>query len=884
VSYGIRAKFIALSCGLVLATAAVFGWFGARQTRAGLEDILRLEEGVLRDAVKRESGRAGTALAQTLAERVAADLYRFDLAAVTVQLQALGWDKDTQFVLVHGADGVVLVDTSRPPRGLGTRPEGAEVARALASKQPRAEFRGELAEYSAPIRAGDERIGTLRIGVSSTQVHKAMDAVSARVRSDTDRVAATTQLKLLAFTALMVAAAILVATRVVDRMLRPVDTLVRWADHLAQGNLGSRITGMPRDEMGKLADAFNKMSRDLREKTVSRAWVDSILSSIATPVLVTAGDGTVAWANPAVSRSLPGGAVGSPVRSVFREPERLDALLESDEFRNVEVDCLSASGEPLPVLLSGCLLPGGGHSRSFVLVAQEIGERVRLEQQLRAATADAEQASRSKSAFLATMSHEIRTPLNGVIGMAELALSTPLSPDQRDYVSTAKSSAESLLAIINDILDFSKVEAGKMEIDRVPFSIRACLEGVLETVAPAAHAKGLELAGRMPPSMHEWYFGDAARVRQVLLNLVANAVKFTESGEVVVTVSRNSRLCVSVRDTGIGIPEHKRQCLFQAFSQADASIARRYGGTGLGLAICAKLASLMGGEIRMSSEVGKGSEFAFVLALEPAPAEGDPEPTAPLAGLVCLVADPHPATRQGVKELLTHWGASTTAVANAADAREACLGQRFDLVVADPPILEDLGGTSAGTPSITLARLGQTTPGRQAGVAKPVLRGRLLRAALETCGRDLPVAEAGMRDMLFTSSLRNLRILVAEDNPVNQRVVRGLLERVGHSVAIASDGAQALETLSVDNQFDLALIDLHMPVVDGLQVILEVRRREIGTRRHLPAIALTASAMKGDREVCLDHGMDGYVSKPIHIGDLFAEIDRVLSGGAPDRR
>ena len=415
-----------------------------------------------------------------------------------------------------------------------------------------------------------------------------------------------------------------------------------------------------------------------------------------------------------------------------------------------------------------------------IAIIQDISERKRLESELRQAMEKAEAASRAKSEFLAHVSHEVRTPLNAILGMTELALDTPVTPQQRNYLAVVRSSAETLLAMVNNLLDFSKIEAGKVELDLAPFSLRDTLDDILRPLAPSAQGKGLQLVSRVQPDVADNFVGDGGRLRQVLTNLVGNALKFTEKGEIVVNVkirdeenqggpiipaepaARPCKLLFSVRDTGIGIPRDKQEKIFQAFEQADSSTTRRYGGTGLGLSIASRLVDLMGGEITVDSEPGRGSTFVFSVRLH-----------------------------------------------------------RLSAPVAAPP------------------GVGARSPDRAKHVG------------------GVP-----------------LHILLAEDNPYNQAVLQDLLPRWGHTVHVAGDGLAALTALE-QGQFDVMLLDIHMPELDGFQVVAAQRQREQGTGRHLAVIALTARSAEGERERCLRAGMDDYLLKPVRAAEFLAALERV---------
>ncbi|MFM9962103.1 MAG: response regulator [Planctomycetaceae bacterium] len=540
-----------------------------------------------------------------------------------------------------------------------------------------------------------------------------------------------------------------------------------------------------------------------------------------------------------------------------------------------------------------------------VVAFNTIGRRLRVE------CAQAQEANRAKSEFLANMSHEIRTPMNGILGMTDLLRNTPLSQEQREYLDLVKSSADSLLRILNDILDFSKIEAGKLELETTEFSLRDCVGRTGQTLTIRAAERGLELACRVAPEVPDNLLGDPGRLRQLLVNLIGNALKFTERGEVAVDVGLEEsspladgssvRLHFQVRDTGIGIPPEKQGKIFAAFEQADSSTTRKYGGTGLGLSISSQLVGMMGGRIWLESEVGRGTTFHFTAQFGIAREQKTRalDEMAKLKGLSVLVVDDNATNRRILQELLHQWLLAPTVTTGGHKALEelsrmASLQTPYRLVLLDCMMPEMdgfelaeriLANPALGRPSLMMissaARPVDAERCRRMGIlrymTKPFVPSEMLDGIADVLLDRLPSSQLPFhKPVPVQPAIRPLKILLTEDNQINQRVAIGFLIERGYQVVVANNGREAV-SLATRDSFDVVLMDRHMPEMDGLDATRAIRTFEQQTGHHLPIIAMTASAMKGDREECLAAGMDGYISKPIDAKRLFEVIGEIVS-------
>jgi PAS domain S-box-containing protein len=699
----------------------------------------------------------------------------------------------------------------------------------------------------------------------------------------------------------------------------------RWiysrSKSVATGNDGRpvRIVGTVQD-----ITARREAELALRESQAEARKLSLVAAKTDNPVLITSPDGNIEWANEAFCRVMEytlEEVVGKNPAHFMAGPEtnqrtvgRIRQAMAQGEGISTDVVNYSKSGRKYHLHVEiQPVRSASGELENFIAVETDITARVETEHQLRRAKAEADDASRAKSEFLASMSHEIRTPMNGVIGMTSLLMETLLTAEQRDYVNTIRTSGEALLTIINDILDFSKIESGKMELERSPFDLPVCLEEALDLFALQAAAKKLEVGYYMAPDVPTWIIGDITRLRQVLVNLVNNAVKFTPGGSISIEVRRAKRepaplgfvpgivedpkrmvLEFSVTDTGIGIPADRVDRLFKAFSQVDSSTTRKYGGTGLGLAICQRLTQLMGGDIRVESTAGEGSSFIFTIETEVAPGTSEPGlpiVPAPLRDGTVLCIEDNPITQLRLRTMLEKAGLRCVVAENASSALNAAaaLPQPPALIIVDGGDIEGAvpleSLTSLQCPRLVMFPFGQTAPvgipgGPPLGsVSKPIRNSAFFHAIT-----TLFQAPAMGHPSIIKSIERPvgeeipLEVLLAEDNPVNQKVALRFLERLGYRADAVANGLEAVTAVE-NRRYDLVLMDLQMPEMDGFEATRQIRTR-IAADRQPKIVALTANAMQGDRDLCVAAGMDDYISKPVKMFEIAAAIRRHFSKSA----
>jgi two-component system sensor histidine kinase/response regulator len=666
--------------------------------------------------------------------------------------------------------------------------------------------------------------------------------------------------------------------------------------------------------------------RSDRDRTAERQnRLAAIVERAGSSVIISDPKGRIEWVNQGFVR-----LTGYPIAEVAgRQQDEILCGDQTDPAARATLRAAIDTGTGCQVELLNYTREGGaywahvdfqpirstsGALSSFMAICTDVTERRQARENLQAAKEAAERANRSKSEFLATMSHEIRTPMNGVLGFANLLRDTPLNDEQRDFVRTIERSGQNLLAILNDILDFSKIEAGAMTLENIPFDLSDAIEEVVALMAGKAEEKHLELGLSIAPTVPERIVADPGRLKQILVNLIGNAIKFTSLGCVHVSVTAivtdgNYSLQINVRDTGIGIPQTAQAALFQKFTQADASTTRRYGGTGLGLAICRQLIDLMGGKIGIDSTPGAGSTFWFTMPVKVTEAMDSSAAPREIAGRRVLIADDLEMNRRVLESQLKGWGAECTCVEGGRQAlavleHSFAAGRPFDVALIDHR-MPDVDGAELGQmlhadPRFGELRLILLTSGEQLGSArellergfsayltKPLVRSRLLREAM--CRAPLPsmaqpakiVGAAPAHAGAAAPAAANLiRVLVAEDNSVNQMVAVRLLERLGCRVDVAGNGAEAVQ-MATRLPYSLIFMDCHMPEMDGFEATVEIRRREneLG-RTAMPIVALTASVLQEDRDRCVSSGMDDIIGKPVQPAELAQVLRRFAPKGA----
>jgi two-component system, sensor histidine kinase and response regulator len=884
----------------------------------------------------------GNVVASALAKSVEPVLVNRDMTSAQSVLDATLNIPDVAWAYVAAPDGKVLAHTFVPqfPEALKQQSQTIEnesLVRTPAEAEP-------VMVFKKPALTGI--VGNVYVGFSRAKLISSIH---------------TMELVILLSTVGVMLVITLAFMGVIKHIVAPVRTLTKATEALGHdGHAGFQdLPVVSNDEIGVLTNAFNRMAGEIREqhetlearvrdrtqalseandklageiserrKTESALRESSELVMLlldATPEAIYGIDtsGNCTFCNPSCLRLLgyqkTEDLLGKNMHTMIHHtrPDGTSYPVEEchifEAFRNgtgthIENEVLWRSdGSSFPAEYWSRPINNGGKLIGSVVTFIDVTQRRQEEKALRDAKEAADTANHAKSTFLATMSHEIRTPMNGILGMTELVLDTELTSEQREHLGLVRLSAESLLSIINDILDFSKIEAGKFELETIPFDLRESLGETMKALSFRAHQKGIELIYEVEPEVPEALLGDPGRIRQILINLVGNGIKFTERGEILVSVQEESSqpnrtsLHFSVKDSGVGIPLEKQGLIFEAFSQADGSMARKYGGTGLGLTICKRLTELMGGRVWLESQPGQGSTFHFVIQVgvqENTSARRAPVQPQELRDLHVLIVDDNFTNRRVLEGMLSRWGMRPTAVEGGRAALQALhvaksTGHPFPLILLDGQMPEMDGFTLAEIiykdPSLVGATImmltsaghvGDAARCRELGISaylvKPVRQGELLEAI---CALLQKAPQEKQERLVTKHTLRedrnHARILLAEDNVVNQKLALRLLEKRGFAVTVAGDGRAVLAELE-KGTFDVILMDVQMPEMDGFEATAAIRAKEKSTGGHIPIVAMTAHALKGDQERCLAAGMDGYVSKPIRTNELFTTIEGLM--------
>ena len=886
--------------------------------------VIPRERGILLHALGSQAQSLSASVAEVSGNAFITKDYSF---IVDHCMQVIRSSPDILYIVVSRNDGFSMIHTSS--HWEEKRTSDVEWGK-LSAVNPTGSIRyinlvrKDVYDYAFPLRFSGIDWGLLHLGLSLDQYNKGIQTMYRGI---------------LVLSLVCMIIAVIVSYLFARQLTNPILALRHVADRIMEGDLNARTDIASGDEVEDLARSFNRMTdniqRSQNEIISTRDYVENIIRSITESLIVIDLDLNIRMVNGA-TLDLVGyneaEMIGRPVAMIFDKEEvitqknGIDELIKEGFIQNREALCMSKDGRRINVLFSGAVLRSvSGDIEGFVFVLLDITERKIAENSLRQAKEEAVSASKAKSQFLAKMSHEIRTPLNGVLGMIDLLLDTKLDERQRNTADTARQSGDMLLSVINDILDFSKIEAGKLEIEKSSFNLHKLTDEVMELFSERASQKKLELIAHVNPEVPSYLCGDPVRIRQILINLIGNAIKFTERGEILLSIEAADAaddalmLRFEVHDTGIGVAPSNQALIFDAFSQADSSTSRKYGGTGLGLPISRQLAELMGGQIGLESVPGKGSTFWFTARMETAgPDVGDSHNLTrdkELSGIRVLIVDDNATNREILKHQVTSWGIANGSAENGGQALEmlnaaAGKGEPYNIAILDMnmPGMDgmELAHAIKADPSLASVHLIMLTSVserysidelRGAAVehtlTKPVRQSKLYDCLVDMIGTH-PAALSGSADNRDKTADRILgaSVLLAEDNLVNQEVTKRFLETYGCRVDIVSNGVEAVESV-LRTDYDMVLMDCQMPEMDGFTATRMIRERENSAdsdsgeqnsgQKHVPIIALTANALEGSREQCIMNGMDDYLAKPFNRLELLLMLDRWTDNGSQTR-
>ncbi|MFM1548620.1 MAG: response regulator [Lentisphaeria bacterium] len=871
---------VSLVLFLLLSLAATLYFVGRDGNRQLTDSGIHTMTEELQVQMKRQANT----MIHLLAGTIAIPLANGDVDKVREIIATAHGNRSIISLQVFGAEGRPLGADDQ--RSAGS--QAIDMITLLAAGQGLSETNADRITLTRPIFHAGQVKGALRMSLAQTHITNARARLDSQL-NDIGKSGLSHSLLALAVTMLLwVLVGVAITVAVGHRLREPIRELRRCVRRVGRGDYDVDTCSDHQDEIGEFMDAFREMGRNLEKTTVSRDFVRSIVRSMTDALIVLKPDGAIRTVNDVACRLLQYSSdelvgqsfdlllpEGLSVSSYIRDLTAPDSIISSDEV------LVRRDGEWIPVTLTASLIyDTSGTPAGILCIAHDIAELTASQRQLELALHDAEAANRTKSRFLNRMSHELRTPMNGVLGMTDLLLATSLDNQQHQYILSARNAGRRLLAMIDDVLDFSMIETGQFELQNEAFDVANLVEEAAFAMAERAHGKGLELSCDIHNDVPSIY-GDSGRLRQILTHLIDNGVKFTGNGEICVEVvveaqsDRSVRLRFAVHDTGIGVPPEDHEAIFNLFSQVDESAARQEGGSGLGLAICGELVVMMGGQIGVDSEFGKGACFWFTIEAPPVPHE--PEALlrdTDLAEVLVLGIDTNLTSQRVLERYVTGIGAMYYH-ATSLDAAAAMLGcQAFDVIFVDQRLLQQrpdqlVALTASGARAVLLVSGEVSTEfvGKFSSLQKPISRAAL-RASLLRDDIDRGVAD----EVIFAFEEQFVaEILIVEDNRINQEFAKTLLELHGCTVTVADNGLQALEAQR-RKRFDIIFMDCQMPEMDGYEATRRIREEESklinGARYHVPIIAVTANAMSGDRDNCLAAGMDDYLAKPFTRQEL----------------